>query len=154
MPQSLESLARRRVRIAGPGDLRCGSITSAAGAKVVLGDSAVRIWNPAAGQFPGTILIVDFYHASEHLHQLPRSLFPSGDAARRARTTSVADLLDKGAIQSRVAVAGSGASERPELAGSWEAEHFACNAGKMRRPEFRNVFGTPARWRNPPELLN
>lgn len=107
--------------------------------KVVLGDGAVWIWNLAADQFPGAILIVDFYHASEHLHQLSRSLFPSDDAARRAWTTSVVDLLDKGEIQSLVAVLRSLASERPELAGKLEteAEYFGCNADKMRYPEFR-----------------
>jgi len=40
--------------------------------KVVLGDGAVWIWNLAAVQFPGAILIVDFYHASEHLHKISR----------------------------------------------------------------------------------
>jgi len=107
--------------------------------KVVLGDGAVWIWNLAADQFPGAILIVDFYHASEHLHQLSRSLFPSDDAARRAWTTSVVDLLDKGEITSLVAVLRSLASERPELAGKLEteAEYFASNADKMRYPEFR-----------------
>jgi len=93
----------------------------------------------AADQFPGAILIVDFYHASEHLHQLSRSLFPSDDAARRAWTTSVVDLLDKGEITSLEAVLRSLASERPELAGKLEteAEYFASNADKMRYPEFR-----------------
>ena len=107
--------------------------------EVVLGDGAVWIWNLAADQFPGAILIVDFYHASEHLHQLSRSLFPSDDAARRAWTTSVVDLLDKGEITSLVAVLRSLASERPELAGKLEteAEYFASNADKMRYPEFR-----------------
>ena len=107
--------------------------------KVVLGDGAVWIWNLAADQFPGAILIVDFYHASEHLHQLSRSLFPSDDAARRAWTTSVVDLLDKGEITSLEAVLRSLASERPELAGKLEteAEYFASNADKMRYPEFR-----------------
>jgi hypothetical protein len=107
--------------------------------KVVLGDGAVWIWNLAADQFPGAILIVDFYHASEHLHQLSRSLFPGDDAARRAWTTSVVDLLDKGEIQSLVVALRSLVSERPELAGKLEteAEYFACNADKMRYPEFR-----------------
>lgn len=107
--------------------------------KVVLGDGAVWIWNLAAEQFPGAILIVDFYHASEHLHKLSRSLFPSDDAARRAWTTSAVDLLDKGEIQSLVALLRSLVRERPDLAGKLEteAEYFGCNADKMRYPEFR-----------------
>jgi hypothetical protein len=55
--------------------------------EVVLGDGAIRIWNTAAEQFPGAILMVDFYHASEHLHKLSRLLFPSDEAARRGWTT-------------------------------------------------------------------
>ena len=107
--------------------------------KVVLGDGAVWIWNLAAEQFPGAVLIVDFYHASEHLHKLSRSLFPSDDAARRAWTTSAVDLLDKGEIKSLVALLRSLVSERPELAEKLqtEAEYFGCNADKMRYPEFR-----------------
>jgi hypothetical protein len=107
--------------------------------KVVLGDGAVWIWNLAAEQFPGAVLIVDFYHASEHLHKLSRSLFPSDDAARRAWTTSAVDLLDKGEIKSLVALLRSLVSERPELAEKLqtEAEYFGCNADKMHYPEFR-----------------
>jgi len=107
--------------------------------KVVLGDGAVWIWNLAAEQFPGAVLIVDFYHASEHLHKLSRSLFPSNDAARRAWTTSAVDLLNKGEIKSLVALLRSLVSERPELAEKLqtEAEYFGCNADKMRYPEFR-----------------
>ena len=107
--------------------------------KVVLGDGAVWIWNLAAEQFPGAILIVDFYHASEHLHKLARWLFPSDDAARRTWTTSAVDLLDNGAIESLVALLRSLASERPELADKLEteAEYFDRNADKMRYPQFR-----------------
>lgn len=107
--------------------------------KVILGDGAIWIWNLAAEQFPGAILIVDFYHASEHLHKLSRLLFPSDDTARRGWTTLVLDLLDNGKIESLVAVLRSLAGERPELAGKLEteAEYFERNADKMRYPEFR-----------------
>lgn len=107
--------------------------------KVVLGDGAIWIWNIAAEQFPGAILIVDFYHACEHLHKLSRLLFPSDEAARRGWTTSAVDLLDKGEIESLVAVLQSLVSERPELAEklSTEAEYFERNAAKMRYPDFR-----------------
>jgi hypothetical protein len=110
-----------------------------AASKVVLGDGAVWIWNLATEQFPGAILIVDFYHASEHLHKLSRLLFPGEEAARRAWTTSAADLLDKGEIEMLVAVVRSLVSERPELAGklNTEAEYFERNAAKMRYPAFR-----------------
>jgi len=107
--------------------------------KVVLGDGAIWIWNLATEQFPGAILIVDFYHASEHLHKLARLLFPNDEAARRAWTTSAVDLLDKGEIESLVAVLRSLVNERPELAEklNTESEYFERNAAKMRYPDFR-----------------
>ena len=106
---------------------------------MVLGDGAIWIWNLAMEQFPGAILIVDFYHASEHLHKLSRILFPSDEAARRAWTTSAVDLLDRGEIESLVAVVRSLVSERPESAEklNTEAEYFERNAAKMRYPDFR-----------------
>ncbi|MCC7175173.1 MAG: ISKra4 family transposase, partial [Bryobacterales bacterium] len=51
--------------------------------KVVLGDGAIWSWNLAAEQFPGAILIVDFYHASEHVHELSRLLFTGDEDVRR-----------------------------------------------------------------------
>ena len=81
---------------------------------------------------------MDFYHACEHLHKLSRLLFPSDEAARRGWTTSAVDLLDKGAIESLVAVIRAFVSERPGLAETLntEAEYFARNAAKMRYPDF------------------
>jgi len=107
--------------------------------KVVLGDGAIWIWNLAAEQFPGAILIADFYHACEHLHKVSRWLYPGDEAARRGWTTLVVDLLDKGEIESLVAVVRGLVSERPELAEKLEteAEYFERNAAKMRYPEFR-----------------
>ena len=107
--------------------------------KVILGDGAVWIWHLAAEQFPGAILIVDFYHACEHLHQLGRLLFPGDITARKVWTDSAVDLLDKGEIESLVTVLRSLASERPGLAEKLEteAEFFARNADKMRYPQFR-----------------
>jgi hypothetical protein len=107
--------------------------------KVVLGDGAVWIWNVAAEQFPGAILIVDFYHASEHLHKISRLLFPNDEAARRSWATTAVDLLDNGKIESLVAVLRSLSEERPLLVEmlKTEADYFERNADKMRYPEFR-----------------
>ncbi len=107
--------------------------------KVILGDGAIWIWNLAADQFPGAILIVDFYHACEHLHQVGRLLFPGDATARKVWTDSITDLLEKGEIESLATVLRSLASERPSLAEKLEteAEYFARNADKMRYPQFR-----------------
>lgn len=107
--------------------------------KVVLGDGAIWIWNLAADQFPGAILIVDFYHACEHLHKISRLLFPADPVARLRWTNSIVDQLENGDIESIVSALGSLASERPELAEklSTESDYFQRNAEKMRYPKFR-----------------
>ena len=71
--------------------------------RVVLGDGAIWIWNLAADQFPGAILIVDFYHAWEHPHKVSRLLFPGDEAARKRWAASIVDQLEGGAIESIVA---------------------------------------------------
>ena len=94
---------------------------------MILGDGAIWIWNLAAEQFPGAILIVDFYHACEHLHQIGRLLFPGDTIARKVWTDSAVDLLDKGEIESLVTVLRSLASERPGRSGQSDGDGLALN---------------------------
>ena len=107
--------------------------------RVILGDGAIWIWNLAADQFPGAILIVDFYHACEHLHKVSRLVFPGDEAARQPWTASIVDQLEDGDIESIVAILRSLANERPELADKLgtEADYFERNTEKMRYPKFR-----------------
>src|SRR3989454_5909177 len=44
--------------------------------RVEMGDGAEWIWNLAALHFPGAILIVDLYHARQHLWEVARRLHP------------------------------------------------------------------------------
>jgi len=48
---------------------------SRARTKVVMGDGAKWIWDLAALHFPGAILIVDLYHARQHLWEVARKLY-------------------------------------------------------------------------------
>lgn len=43
----------------------------------VLGDGAVWIWNEAEVQFPNAVMIVDFFHATEHLAALSKIMHES-----------------------------------------------------------------------------
>jgi hypothetical protein len=43
---------------------------------LVLGDGAAWIWNVAADRWAGAEELLDFYHASEHLWELGRALYP------------------------------------------------------------------------------
>jgi len=51
--------------------------------RVFLGDGASCNWNLAATHFPDAICILDFYHASEHVWELSRALYPQEDAAQK-----------------------------------------------------------------------
>ena len=109
--------------------------------KVILGDGAIWIWNLAADQFPGAILMVDFYHAAEHLHKLSKLLFPGDEAARKRWTSSIIDQLKAGEIESIMAILRSLAIPRPELADKLmtEADYFERNTQKMRYSKFRQM---------------
>ena len=109
--------------------------------KVIIGDGALWIWNLAADQFPGAILIVDFYHAAEHLHKISKLLFPGDEVARPRWVSRIIDHLKAGDIESIVAILRSLAMERPDLADklTTEAEYFERNTEKMRYPKFRQM---------------
>ena len=109
--------------------------------KVIIGDGALWIWNLAADQFPGAILIVDFYHAAEHLHKISRLLFPGDEVVRLRWVSCLVDQLKGGDIESIVATLRSLAMARPDLADklTTEAEYFERNTEKMRYPKFRQM---------------
>lgn len=108
--------------------------------KVVIGDGAVWIWNLAQEYFPGAILIVDLYHAREHLHETSKLLFPQDPAARRCWMTQPQALLDNGQIEPLVQALRSLIPTHPEVADRLrtEADYFEHNAERMRYPEFRS----------------
>ena len=60
--------------------------------RVLIGDGAEWIWNPAGEQLPGAIEIVDIYHAKGHLCDVPKAIYGAGTdlapaGARTARTS-------------------------------------------------------------------
>ncbi len=108
--------------------------------QVVMGDGAEWIWNLAALHFPGAILIVDLYHARQHLGELVRSLYPQDEGQRKAwMKAHQKRLLDKGKIEKLVAALRSIAPSNPEVANQLrtEADYFERNAQRMRYPQFR-----------------
>jgi hypothetical protein len=58
-----------------------------AGKVVFLGDGAAWIWEVARVNFPLAILILDLYHALEHLHALCEGLYGPGPWAKRMEQT-------------------------------------------------------------------
>jgi len=51
--------------------------------RVAIADGAEWIWNLVDEHFPGTVQILDFYHAAERLHEVGRAVY--GDGTDRAR---------------------------------------------------------------------
>ena len=47
-------------------------------------ETGARIWNLAALHFPGAILIVDLYHARQHLWEVVRRLYPMTKGSGKA----------------------------------------------------------------------
>jgi len=82
--------------------------------KVVIGDGAERIWNNANAHFPGAILIVDLYHARQHLWELARKLYPNDQTKQKAwMKTHQQRLLDKGKIGKLVKIGRRSACFKP-----------------------------------------
>jgi hypothetical protein len=108
--------------------------------RVVMGDGAEWIWNLAALHFPGAILIVDLYHARQHLWEVARQLYPDDPGKQKGwMRLHQKRLLDQGKIEKLVAALRAVKSCRPEVAEKLrlEADYFARNAERMRYPKFR-----------------
>ncbi len=107
--------------------------------KVVMGDGAPWIWNLAAEHFPGTIEIVDLYHARQHLGELSKALWPTDERQRTRWMKKRAKKLDGGCIESLVRDLRSLSPPTAEAAELLrrEGDYFAANAERMRYPAFR-----------------
>jgi len=113
---------------------------SRARVRVVMGDGAEWIWNLAALHFPGAILIVDLYHARQHLWEVAHTLHPNDQVRQQAwMKIHQKRLLDKGKIEKLVEALRSIKSSNPEVAAKLrtEADYFERNAERMRYPRFR-----------------
>jgi len=107
--------------------------------KAIIADGAVWIWNIADQHFPGTVQIVDLYHARQHLWELSAKLFPNDERGRKRWMARGLGRLDNGKIESLVKMLRDLHPACAELAKaiSNEAEYFERNAERMRYPAFR-----------------
>jgi len=61
---------------------------------IALGDGAAWIWKSHSHHYPKAVQILDFYHASEHLHEVARAWYGEGtDRARMWAEARQVDLL-------------------------------------------------------------
>ena len=107
--------------------------------RVVMGDGAEWIWNLAALHFPDAILIVDLYHARQHLWEVAGRLYPHHEGKRKAwMKVHQKRLRDQGKIEKLVQALRAIRSSNPAGAEKLrtEADSFARNAERMRYPQF------------------
>lgn len=106
---------------------------------VVVADGAPWIWNQAAEHFPQATQILDFYHASERLHSVGRTVYGDGTKAARAWADRNVTRLSagdwKGLLCSLKAL-------RPRTAEGRDAVrlalgYFATNRQRMDYPAYR-----------------
>lgn len=114
--------------------------SSLAETKVVIGDGAEWIWNLTQQHFPGSIEIVDLYHARQHLWDLAKLLHPN-DSKRQKAWIGIHQKrwLDKGKIAKLVASIRSIQTTDPAIAKQIRttADYFQSNAARMNYPLFR-----------------
>lgn len=112
---------------------------SRAQTKVVLGDGAPWIWNIAHQYFPGSIEIVDLYHARERLWELARHLHSNQQVEQRRWMMIYQHLLEEGKIEELVSglralePAGAEAAEQIRT----KTAYFETHAERMRYAKFR-----------------
>jgi hypothetical protein len=102
--------------------------------RVALGDGAPWIWNLVQELFPGTVEIVDRFHAKQHLSDLGKALYGPTHPRASQWAKRRHEELDTGRFRALLAAI------RRQLVHSEEARrglhYFQTNRERMRYPEF------------------
>jgi hypothetical protein len=106
---------------------------------VVIGDGAEWVRNLAEMHFPQALLIIDLYHAREHISRLCRALFESNEKNMERQRRRWWELLDEGKVNTIISQALSFLPEDPDLRNSALAElrYLNKNKKRMRYNKFR-----------------
>jgi len=106
---------------------------------VVIGDGAEWVKNLAEMHFPQALLIIDLYHAREHISRLCRALFESNEKKMDRQRRRWWELLDEGKVKTIISQALSFLPEDPDLRNSALAElrYLNKNKKRMRYNKFR-----------------
>lgn len=107
------------------------------GRRVAIGDGAPWLWNIVAECFPGTIEILDKFHAKEHIHDVARALFGAGTDAGRAWAKLRCEELDEGRIDALIAAVSEHADRSEEARKC--AGYFTNNRHRMDYPTFESL---------------
>ena len=104
-----------------------------------IGDGAPWIWNLVNLHFYDSLQIIDYYHATEHLHKAADLLYPTNPEAAQRWLNRTETLLFQGhapQIAATLAQAASGNTQRHKELRS-EADYFDKHKRRMQYLEFR-----------------
>ena len=105
-----------------------------------MGDGAPWIWGIAEEHFPGTIQIVDLYHAREHLADLSKVVYGPATVTAKGWAAARSEDLDAGEVERVVAAIGRlrprGEQAKAEVRKA--RGYFQTNAERMRYARFRS----------------
>ena len=105
--------------------------------KVAIGDGAAWLWSIVAECFPGTIEILDKFHAKEHVHDVAKALFGAGTDLGRAWSKLRCEELDEGRIDALIAAVSEHADRSEEARKC--AGYFTHNRPRMDYPTFESM---------------
>lgn len=100
---------------------------------LVIGDGAPWIWNLRAEHFPGTEMLVDWYHATQHLHTVQQCLYPEDTAAASRWYTVQETALYQGHADQVAQAIEQAMPSPPEASETCRkaAEYFRTNQRRM-----------------------
>ena len=106
---------------------------------VVIGDGAEWVKNLAEMHFPQSLMIIDLYHAREHISRLCRVLFGANEKTMERRRRRWWTLLDRGKVETIISQACPFLPEDPDLRkiGLAEIRYLNKNKERMRYNKFR-----------------
>jgi hypothetical protein len=102
---------------------------------VVLGDGAPWIWNLVEESFPGTVQVVDLYHAKAHLWDVAKAIYGAGTDLAEQWAKQRRDELDEGKIDTILEALRLHAASNDEARKC--LDYVARNRDRMRYPELR-----------------
>lgn len=106
----------------------------------VIGDGAHWIWNLADDYFPRTVRTVDWYHATQYLHEVAQLLYPASSTASTRWYNRAETKLFQGKVKSIITSITNKTEQQPTLdteAISSKNTYFRNNDKRMQYMEFR-----------------
>jgi hypothetical protein len=103
--------------------------------RVIVGDGAPWIWNLADEHFPGSIQILDLYHAKGHLWDVAKAIYGPGTDLAEQWAKVRRDQLDEGKIDDILAALAIHAHANEAARKGFD--YVTRHRHRMRYPEFR-----------------